>query len=176
MQRERPGERRVVVVVTQLVRERRPLRRPVGRVTRTPRVRQRLLRQTAEPRLLRDIHHIFQAHGNPEALPSLDLVTTLLQDPDAPWAEHGTKGLSVYHLGRLLRDFDIRPANYRFDKGRQAKGYARNRFLDSWARHCPDLTEPASAHPSAQSKPPAAPAGQLPIGPPGGPTGPKPAR
>lgn len=35
-------------------------------------------------RLLRDIHRVFEAHGNPEALSSLDLVTTLLQDPDAP--------------------------------------------------------------------------------------------
>lgn len=131
-------------------------------------------------RLLRDIHRVFEAHGNPEALSSLDLVTTLLQDPDAPWAEHGTNGLNAYHLGKLLRDFDIRPANYRFDKGRQAKGYARNRFLDSWARHCPDLAEtaPAPAHDAtparpAQGKPPTAPAGQLPIGPPGGPAGPK---
>ncbi|WTY05701.1 DUF3631 domain-containing protein [Streptomyces canus] len=134
-------------------------------------------------RLLRDIHRVFEAHGNPEALSSLDLVTALLQDPDAPWAEHGTKGLNAYYLGRMLRDFDIRPANYRFDKGRQAKGYARNRFLDSWARHCPDLTEttPAPTHDAtparpAQGKPPAAPAGQLPIGPPGGPAGPKRAR
>ncbi|AYC39388.1 hypothetical protein DWG14_03625 [Streptomyces griseorubiginosus] len=134
-------------------------------------------------RLLRDIHRIFQAHGNPEAMSSLDLVTTLLQDADAPWAEHGTKGLNAHHLGNMLRDFGISPANYRFDKGRQAKGYARNRFLDSWARHCPDLTEtaPAPAHDAtpahrAQGKPPAAPAGQLPVGPPGGPTGPTPAR
>ncbi|MFR9789764.1 DUF3631 domain-containing protein [Streptomyces sp. MB22_4] len=134
-------------------------------------------------RLLRDIHRVFEAHGNPEALSSLDLVTALLQDPDAPWAEHGANGLNAYHLGRMLRDFDIRPANYRFDKGRQAKGYARNRFLDSWARHCPDLTETAPAHAHdappahrAQGKPPTAPAGQLPIGPPGGPTGPNRAR
>nr|WP_307179895.1 DUF3631 domain-containing protein [Streptomyces africanus] len=134
-------------------------------------------------RLLRDIHRIFQAHGNPESLSSLDLVTALLQDPDAPWAEHGTKGLNAHHLGNMLRDFGISPANYRFDKGRQAKGYARNRFLDSWARHCPDLTEtaPAPAHDAtpahrAQGKPPAAPAGQLPVGPPGGPTGPHRAR
>ncbi|WP_405746325.1 DUF3631 domain-containing protein [Streptomyces canus] len=134
-------------------------------------------------RLLRDIHSVFEARGNPEALSSLDLVTALLQDPDAPWAEHGTNGLNAYHLGKLLRDFDIRPANYRFDKGRQAKGYARNRFLDSWARHCPELTEtaPAPTHDApparqAQGKPPAAPAGQLPIGPPGGPAGPKRAR
>ncbi|WP_311576207.1 DUF3631 domain-containing protein [Streptomyces lancefieldiae] len=129
-------------------------------------------------RLLRDIHRVFEAHGNPAALSSQDLVAALLQDPDAPWAEHGAKGLNAYYLGRMLRDFDIRPANYRFDKGRQAKGYARNRFLDSWARHCPDLTEtaPAPAHDAtparpALGKPPAALAGQLPIGPPGGSAG-----
>ncbi|SHI08393.1 Protein of unknown function [Streptomyces sp. 3214.6] len=134
-------------------------------------------------RLLRDIHRIFEAHGNPEALSSLDLVTALLQDPDAPWAEHGTKGLNAYHLGSMLRGFEIRPANYRFDKGRQAKGYARNQFLDSWARHCPDLTgtTPAPAHDATparptQGMPPAAPTGQLPVGPPGGPAGPNRAR
>ncbi|WP_420716698.1 DUF3631 domain-containing protein [Streptomyces sp. CoH17] len=126
-------------------------------------------------RLLRDIHRVFEARGNPEALSSLDLVTTLLQDPDAPWAEHGTNGLNAYHLGRMLWDFDIRPANYRFDQGRQAKGYARNRFLDSWARHCPDLTEaaPTPARRTVQGKPAATPAGSLPVRPPGVPVGPK---
>ncbi|MFF8992241.1 DUF3631 domain-containing protein [Streptomyces sp. NPDC014983] len=136
-------------------------------------------------RLLRDIHRIFQARGNPEALSSLDLVAELIQDPDAPWAEHGTKGLSSYHLSNMLRDFGIRPANYRFDQGRQAKAYARNRFLDAWARHCPDLTDtaPAPAHDAtptheaaparpAPGRPPTGPAGSLPIGPPGGPAGP----
>lgn len=131
-------------------------------------------------RLLRDIHRIFQAHGNPEALSTQALIADLLQDPDAPWAEHGTKGLNAYHLGNMLRDFGISPANHRFNQGRQAKAYARNRFLDAWARHCPDLTDPAPtpAHEAipvrpAQGKPPAAPAGSLPISPPSGTAGPK---
>jgi hypothetical protein len=131
-------------------------------------------------RLLRDIHRVFAQADNPEALATQDLVAALIQDAEGPWAEHGTKGLNAYHLSNLLRDFNISPANYRFDKGRQDKGYARNRFLDSWARHCPDLTEtaPTPAHDAtparqAQGKPPAAPAGQLPIGPPGGTAGPK---
>ena len=57
----------------------------------------------------------------------------------------------------------------------------RNRFLDAWARNCPDLVEaapepePAPPHARAQGRPPAAPAGTLPVGPPGGPAGPKPA-
>jgi hypothetical protein len=129
-------------------------------------------------RLLRDIHRVFERANNPEALPTLDLVAALIQDADAPWAEHGAKGLNAYHLGNLLRDFGIGPANYRFDQGRQAKAYLRNRFLDAWARHCPDLVQadatPEPAHGTAparptQGKPPAAPAGSLP----GGPAGPK---
>ncbi|MEU7224397.1 DUF3631 domain-containing protein [Streptomyces chrestomyceticus] len=133
-------------------------------------------------RLLRDIHRIFERENNPEALPTQDLVAALIQDADAPWAEYGTKGLNAYHLGNLLRDFNVSSANYRFDKGRQAKAYMRNRFLDAWARNCPDLTESAT-DPAQEAAPPparpahrpapAAPAGALPIGPPGGTTGPK---
>ncbi|MET9749472.1 DUF3631 domain-containing protein [Streptomyces ardesiacus] len=122
-------------------------------------------------RLLRDIHRIFAQADNPEAL-----AATLLQDAEAPWAEHGTKGLNAYHLSNLLRDFNISPANYRFNKGRRAKAYMRNRFLDAWARNCPDLVEAApepehGAAPTgmAKGRPPAAPAGTLPVGPPGGP-------
>ncbi|MFG3152412.1 DUF3631 domain-containing protein [Streptomyces sp. NPDC048219] len=130
-------------------------------------------------RLLRDIHRVFEANDNPEALSTQDLVAALIQDADAPWAEYGTKGLNAYHLGNLLRDFNISSANYRFEKGRQAKAYMRNRFLDAWARNCPDLVEAATepkqeAAPArpVQGKPPAAPAGSLPVGPPGGPAGP----
>ncbi|MEV5977246.1 DUF3631 domain-containing protein [Streptomyces sp. NPDC052114] len=133
-------------------------------------------------RLLRDIHRIFAQAHNPDALPTQDLVAALIQDADAPWAEHGAKGLNAYHLGNLLRDFGIGPANYRFDKGRQAKAYARNRFLDAWARHCPDLVEagtaPEPTHGTEPTRPapgkqPAAPTGALPVGPPSGPTGAK---
>ncbi|MEU2363073.1 DUF3631 domain-containing protein [Streptomyces noursei] len=135
-------------------------------------------------RLLRDIHRIFERENNPEALSTQDLVAALIQEADAPWAEYGTKGLNAYHLGNLLRDFGIGPANYRFDKGRQAKAYVRNRFLDAWARHCPDLVETASPDPvhgvapasPAHRLPSAAPTGSLPIGPPGGIVGPKRAR
>jgi hypothetical protein len=131
-------------------------------------------------RLLRDIHRIFAQADNPEALATHDLVAALLQDAEAPWADHGTKGLNAYHLSNLLRDFNISPANYRFDKGRQAKAYMRNRFLDAWARNCPDLVETAPepehvAAPArmAQGRPPAAPAGTLPVGPPRRSAGPK---
>lgn len=131
-------------------------------------------------RLLRDIHRIFERESNPEALSTQDLVAALLLDADGPWAEYGNKGLNAYYLSNLLRDFGIGPANYRFDKGKQAKAYVRNRFLDAWARHCPDLTETAldPAQGAAPARPthrpaPAAPTGSLPVGPPGGTAGPK---
>ncbi len=129
---------------------------------------------TLKTLLLRDIRRVFEQQGDKEALRSHDLLAFLIQDAEAPWAEYGTKGLNAYHLANLLRDFGISPANHRFETGRQAKAYARNQFLDAWARYCPDPAQSASAagEPAlarrAQGKPPAPPSGALPIGPRGG--------
>ncbi|MFG3474207.1 DUF3631 domain-containing protein [Streptomyces sp. NPDC047980] len=137
---------------------------------------------TLKTRLLRDIRRAFEQHGDTEALRSHDLLAALIQDAEAPWAEYGTKGLNAYHLANLLRDFGIGPANHRFENGKQAKAYARNQFLDAWARYCPDPAQPTRAAGEtvvarrAQGKPPAPPTGTLPIGPPGGPAGPRPTR
>ncbi|MEV6450224.1 DUF3631 domain-containing protein [Streptomyces anulatus] len=135
---------------------------------------------TLKTRLLRDIRRVFAQEGSKEALRSQDLLAVLVQDAEAPWAEYGTKGLNAYHLANLLRDFGISPANYRFENGRQAKAYARNQFVDAWARYCPD---PAPSAPTAEvparltsGRPPAPPSGTLPTGPPGGPIGPGPTR
>ncbi|MFC8129669.1 DUF3631 domain-containing protein [Streptomyces sp. NPDC057302] len=134
-------------------------------------------------RLLRDVHRVFERANNPEALPTLDLVAVLIQDADAPWADHGAKGLNAYHLGNLLRDFGISPTNYRFDQGRQAKAYVRNRFLDAWARHCPDLIQTDTTPEPAPGATPAGPTvgkpvtggptGSLPVGRPADPAGPR---
>ncbi|MFZ3499057.1 DUF3631 domain-containing protein [Streptomyces sp. 5.8] len=146
---------------------------------------------TLKTRLLRDIRRIYADRSNPAALPTVDLLAELVQDLDAPWAEYGTKGLSSYHLGHLLRDFGISSANQRFENGRQAKGYIRNQFLDAWARYCPEPIAPAEPAPNtsgpAQPAPPVAnptpmqtprvpPARPMPPPPPGLPGGPKRAR
>ncbi|GAA5069643.1 DUF3631 domain-containing protein [Streptomyces similanensis] len=137
---------------------------------------------TLKTRLLRDIRRVFEHQGDTEALRSHDLLAALIQDAEAPWAEYGTKGLNAYHLANLLRDFGISPANHRFENGRQAKAYARNQFLDAWARYCPDPAQPAPAAEKTApvrrvpGKPPAPPSGALPIGPPGGSAGPRPTR
>ncbi|MFD9033088.1 DUF3631 domain-containing protein [Streptomyces sp. NPDC059567] len=137
---------------------------------------------TLKTRLLRDVRRVFEREGHREALRSQDLLAALLQDAEAPWSEYGTKGLNAYHLANLLRDFGISPANHRFENGRQAKAYARNQFVDAWARYCPNPAQPAPTAEGtapvrrAQGKPPAPPSGTLPIGPPGGPAGPRPTR
>lgn len=137
---------------------------------------------TLKTRLLRNIRRVFEQEGDREALRSQDLLAALVQDAEAPWAEYGTKGLNAYHLANLLRDFGISPANHRFENGRQAKAYARNQFLDAWARYCPDPAQPSTPeHVSApactaKGKPPAPPSGALPVGPTSGTAGPKRAR
>ncbi|MFI6687109.1 DUF3631 domain-containing protein [Streptomyces sp. NPDC050485] len=134
-------------------------------------------------RLLRDIHRVFERAGSPDVLSTQSLLAALHEDAESPWPEYGTKGLTAYHLSTLLREFGISPANHRFDKGKQAKAYARNRFLDAWERHIPapaqqpaPLPERPSPASAAQRKPPAPPAGSLPVGQPGGIAGPGRAR
>ncbi|MEU0694808.1 DUF3631 domain-containing protein [Streptomyces niveus] len=140
---------------------------------------------TLKTRLLRDIRRIFEQEGNKEALRTHDLLAALLTDAESPWPDYGTKGLNAYHLAALLRDFDIGPANYRFENGRQAKAYARNQFLDAWARYCPEPARPTpapaprrEAGPArpVQGRPPIPPSGALPVGPVGGTAGPARAR
>ncbi len=134
---------------------------------------------TLKTRLLRDIRRVFEQQGDTGAMRSHDLLAALVQDPEAPWAEYGTKGLNAYHLANLLRDFGVSPANHRFENGRQAKAYARNQFVDAWARYCPAPDAPVPAAGESvlarriQGKPPIPPTGTPPVGPPGGPSGPR---
>ncbi|MGW5659463.1 DUF3631 domain-containing protein [Streptomyces sp. NPDC003758] len=102
-------------------------------------------------RLLQDIRRAFARCGDPAIMRTRDLLDELLKDQEAPWAEYGSAGLSPRHLGILLKDFDIKPATHRFEGGRQAKGFARLRFVDAWARYCPE--EPGNCEENAVNAP-----------------------
>lgn len=91
-------------------------------------------------RILVDIRTAFAAVGDPAALSTEYLVSTLRQDPEAPWAEDGVNGLSPRGLQLLLKDYGISSANIRFPDDGQRKGFARNQFVDAWARYCPAPT------------------------------------
>ncbi|MGY1437040.1 DUF3631 domain-containing protein [Streptomyces reniochalinae] len=99
-------------------------------------------------RILADIRSAFASCGDPEALSTNRLLSVLREDPEAPWAEYGTNGLTPRGLQLLLKDYGIQSANIRFPDGGQAKGFSRNRFLDAWARYCP-TTRVATNTPAA---------------------------
>ncbi|MFJ9086905.1 DUF3631 domain-containing protein [Streptomyces sp. NPDC102384] len=94
-------------------------------------------------RILVDIRRVFAAEGDPTVLRTSRLLDELNADKEAPWAEHGAGGLTPRGLQLLLKDYGIGSANRRFPDGTQAKGFARNQFLDAWARYCPE-PEPAT--------------------------------
>ncbi|MFJ9180880.1 DUF3631 domain-containing protein [Streptomyces sp. NPDC102360] len=90
-------------------------------------------------RILADIRRVFFAQREVDSLSTEDLLHHLRQDPEAPWAEWGRKGLDARELGNRLREFDIRPGNVRMADRTQRKGYMRNKFLDAWRRYCPTV-------------------------------------
>ncbi|MBO1333749.1 DUF3631 domain-containing protein [Streptomyces sp. VRA16 Mangrove soil] len=99
-------------------------------------------------RLLVGIRRAFAAVGDPAVLSTKHLLESLNADKEAPWAEYGANGLTPRGLQLLLKPYGIGSANRRFPDGTQAKGFARNQFLDTWARYCP---EPKAADAPASS-------------------------
>ncbi|MFF7095262.1 DUF3631 domain-containing protein [Streptomyces rubradiris] len=99
-------------------------------------------------RILADIRRVFVAQREVDSLSTDELLHHLRLDAESPWAEWGRSGLSPRELGRMLREFDIRPGNVRLADGTQRKGYTRNKFLDAWRRYCPTV-HPVGAIPTA---------------------------
>ncbi|MFI9269398.1 DUF3631 domain-containing protein [Kitasatospora sp. NPDC052896] len=108
----------------------------------------------AKIRILQDIRTVFAALGDSPTLATSTLVHQLRELEEAPWAEYGINGLTPRGLQLLLKDFGVSSSNIRFPDGRQAKGFARNDFLDPWRRYCP---EPAPSHPAGGTAVSAAP-------------------
>ncbi len=98
-------------------------------------------------RVLTDIRRAFVFHGDPPALRTRTLLDCLNEDAEAPWAEYGATGLTARGLQELLKDYGISSSTRRFPDSAQAKGFARNQFLDAWARYCPQPEAPAALGP-----------------------------
>ncbi|MCX2728805.1 DUF3631 domain-containing protein [Saccharopolyspora sp. NFXS83] len=104
---------------------------------------------TLRTRLLVDCRTGFGDHNE---IASAELIRHLNADPEAPWRDYGSQGLTQAKLARLLGEFDIRSGNVRFPDGSQSKGYRRSDFLDAWNRYC----SPSGGEPSrtSQASPP----------------------
>jgi Protein of unknown function (DUF3631) len=93
-------------------------------------------------RVLADLRAVFAACGDPDVLPTEQLLAALNADSEAPWREYGSHGLTARGLQLLLKDFGISAANRRFPDRSQRRGFARGQFTDAWARYCPRTEVP----------------------------------
>lgn len=84
-------------------------------------------------RLLGDIRGAF-AEG--EALPTVDLLASLIAMEDAPWGDLRGKPLDPRGLAGILREYAITSTTFRRGE-KTAKGYTRDSFLDAWSRYLP---------------------------------------
>lgn len=63
--------------------------------------------------LLGDVRDVFRGFGDPELLPSARVLEGLLWLEESPWATLRGRGLDAAGMARLLRGYEVRPANLR---------------------------------------------------------------
>lgn len=90
------------------------------------------------PLLLRDIRAVFAAKGA-DRLSSADLVASLNEIEESPWADIRGKSLTQNALARRLKPYRIRPRTVRLDDGSTPKGYPLSGFEDAFSRYLGDL-------------------------------------
>ena len=87
--------------------------------------------------LLADLRAVFQDAGDPEALPTKQILDALHAMEGRPWSEWSRgKPLSSRGLSNLLRLFKVKPETIRFPVG-AAKGYRRDALQPVWAAYLP---------------------------------------
>jgi len=92
--------------------------------------------------LLADIRACF---GNKDRLSSADLVTLLLQDPEANWGDLQGRKLDQLKLAKMLAQYDIKPDSIRTSGQSTPRGYRVEWFYDAWKRYLPVLISPATS-------------------------------
>jgi hypothetical protein len=87
--------------------------------------------------LLHDIRTVFDREGV-DRIRTEELLHALTARPGWRWKEHRHgRPITDRQLSGLLRPFDIRPKDLRFETG-VAKGYEKKAFLESWERYLGD--------------------------------------
>ena len=116
--------------------------------------------------MLTDVRDMFEMHGNPEMIPTAELIgrpadpregtiaTGLCALEESPWATL-TRGrpVTAFRVSLLLGEFDIRPERAPVGKGYGPKGYWRVHFERAWERYLVDTTD-TSDRPDAETKRP----------------------
>jgi hypothetical protein len=86
--------------------------------------------------LLADIREVF---GHEDRLSTTVLLARLNDLDESPWCEWFGKPLASRGLARLLKPYDIRSRNIKFDE-RRPKGFLREQFDPAWVRYLPPQT------------------------------------
>ncbi len=86
--------------------------------------------------LLADLRVVFAEAGNPETLPTQEILEELHQLESRPWSEWGrsNRPLTPRGLSSLLAPFKVKPGNQRY-RGQQCKGYRRQDLEPVWERY-----------------------------------------
>ena len=85
--------------------------------------------------LLRDIRSVFDESGV-DRLSTTELIESLIQMDESPWADLRGKPLDARGLARRLAKYDVSPRPLRLDQ-EVFKGYEKQGLQDVWSRYLP---------------------------------------
>jgi hypothetical protein len=93
--------------------------------------------------LLADIKAIFHEKGNPDALPTDEIIRGLIAIDDRPWATYtkGDKPITPHRLRLLLKGFNVQKREKMRDGEDTFRGYEFKAFADAFARYLPSEVE-----------------------------------
>ncbi len=107
--------------------------------------------------VLADVRTVFAAAGDPDVLPSHDILSALHDMEDRPWAAWGRSGkkMTGHAFARLLRQFGIRSAGPTRVFGKVERAYRAEAFKEAWDRFLPPVSESEDETPESASAAPA---------------------
>jgi hypothetical protein len=89
-------------------------------------------------RLLADVRLVF---GNADAMHSADVLSRLLELPEAPWAEVAAgKPLNIRGLSKRLGEYEVKTKPVRIGE-KVERGFTREDLADAWARYLPPILD-----------------------------------
>ena len=92
----------------------------------------------AREKLLADLWKVFREAGDPEALPTQQILKDLAAMEGRPWSEcRQGKALSSRGLASLLKPFKVAPKNIKLPDQRVVKGYYRTHLQPVWDAYLP---------------------------------------
>jgi hypothetical protein len=93
--------------------------------------------QSVGVRLLADVRRVVQDLGDPEKIPTADILAGLHGLEESPWADwKNGKPLSAERLGRYLREYSVKSRDVWTSSGSR-KGYLRDQLQDAFDRYLP---------------------------------------